>query len=329
MDAKKFWKEAKTISDEETFKRLAIELFHYQIMHVPVYKQFLNLLNFNPDSVAEITDIPFLPVQLFKSHSVTDQKITPEFYFTSSGTTGQITSRHYVADKEIYDESLLEGFRIFYGDPAQYCFLALLPSYLERSGSSLVYMVDVLIRESKHPDSGFYLHNLGQLHDKLILLQKNQTRIFLLGVTYALLDLFEAYPTNLQRTVIMETGGMKGRRKELVRAELHEVLSEQSGVAHIHSEYGMTELFSQAYSHQKGFFKCPPWMRALIYDLHDPFTSISQGLTGTINVIDLANIHSCAFIATQDLGRITPSGEFEVLGRMDSSELRGCNLMIA
>jgi phenylacetate-coenzyme A ligase PaaK-like adenylate-forming protein len=297
-------------------------------MNVEVYRNFLENLKFEAGAVKEIKDIPFLPIQLFKTHKVSDQPATPEFFFSSSGTTGQTTSKHFIADLEIYQDSLIEGFQYFYGDPSQYCFLALLPSYLERGGSSLVYMVNTLIEKSVYPESGFYLNNLQQLNEKLISLTSQNKPVFLIGVSYALLDLFESFPVRLNNAIVMETGGMKGRRKEMIRKELHEVLAAGSGVSVIHSEYGMTELLSQAYALEKGNFRCPPWMKVFIHEIHDPFQVAITGDTGNINVIDLANIHSCAFVATQDLGKMTSSNSFEVLGRIDAGELRGCNLMI-
>jgi len=328
MKPKEFWQAALSIADEATFNRLALELFHYQSENVGVYRKFLQHLKFHPAKVRSISEIPFLPVQLFKSMQVTDHQKSPDFYFSSSGTTEQVPSRHYISDLSIYDESLMHGFRYFYGDPSKYCIFALLPSYLERSGSSLVYMVDSLMKSGNHPESGFYLHNLDELSLKLSKFNDRNVTILLLGVTYALLDLFEQYPVRIPHAVIMETGGMKGRRKEMIRPELHQKLSELSGAGVIHSEYGMTELLSQAYSRESGLFKCPPWMKVFMHDLHDPFCALPNMETGMVNIIDLANIHSCAFISTHDLGRRLPDGQFEILGRADNSELRGCNLMI-
>ena len=322
-----FWIRATAVHDEVTFNECALELFRYQSEQVTVYKEFLRLLKKDASSIKHYSEIPFLPVSLFKNKIVADQKSTPDFYFTSSGTTGQITSRHYLADRKIYDDSLLKCFTHFYGDPGQYCFLALLPSYLERSGSSLVYMMEHLIREGGHPLSGFFLHNHQELASRIKILTDRGEKNFLLGVTYALLDFFEKYPMQLSNAIVMETGGMKGRRKELVKSEVHQLLSAGTGLKHIHSEYGMTELLSQSYSPGEGVFNCPPWMKIIVGDLHDPFSLAATNETGNIKVIDLANIHSCAFIETQDLGRIKIDNSFEVLGRMDNSELRGCNLM--
>jgi len=327
MNADTFWKTAQKIASAKEFDQHAIELFHYQSEHVEVYKKFLELFKFNKSEVKNIFDIPFLPVQLFKSHKICDESQT-DFYFTSSGTTGQTTSKHFVSDLKIYNESLLNGFKYFYGNPSEYCILALLPTYLEREHSSLVYMVEKLMKESNHPDSGFFLNNPNELNDRLIKLKNKNVKIFLLGVTYALLDLFEQFPLNLSNAIIVETGGMKGRRKEIIRTELHDTLKKFSSAHEIHSEYGMTELLSQAYSKKDGIFYCTPWMRVLVSEIHDPHSYILTGGTGNLNIIDLANIHSCAFIATQDLGRMKTGGGFEVLGRMDNSELRGCNLMV-
>lgn len=323
-----FLNRAFQISNEVEFDHLAMEIFRYQSKEVKVYRNFLNFLRVDINEIKTFQQIPCLPVTFFKSHEVTDQENTPAFYFSSSGTTGQVNSKHFVPDLNIYDKSLNKAFEQFYGSPDQYCFLALLPSYLEREGSSLVYMVEKLMKEGNHPDSGFYLFNHDDLNRKLQKLQQKGERIFLIGVTYALLDFFEKYPQQLSNTILLETGGMKGKRKELVKAELHQILSIKSGIPSIHSEYGMTELLSQAYSKGKGIFQPPPWMRIKIHDLYDPFQILPKGQTGLIHIIDLANIHSCAFISTQDLGRIVNGDEFEVLGRSDNSELRGCNLMV-
>jgi len=323
-----FWRRACEIEGEDSFNECALELFRYQSVHVKVYKEYLGLLHKDPSSIKHFSEIPFLPVSLFKNNVVTDQHETPDFFFTSSGTTGQITSKHYLADPKIYEDSLLKCFTHFYGDPSHYCFLALLPSYLERSGSSLVYMMEKLILSGGHPMSGFFLHNHEELAQRMKVLSQNNEKIFLLGVTYALLDFFEKYPMQLSNVVVMETGGMKGKRKELVKSEIHELLTKGAGLKNIHSEYGMTELLSQSYSTGAGIFSCTPWMKILISDLHDPFSQAKTGETGIIKVIDLANIHSCAFLETQDLGRIVSDNNFEVLGRMDHSELRGCNLLV-
>ena len=274
-----------------------------------------------------IEQIPFLPIKFFKSHQVITGDNSPEIVFNSSGTTGQLTSKHYVANTSVYKTSFLKTFEQFYGSPEDYCILALLPSYLEREGSSLVYMVHDLIVKSGHPDSGFYLHEHGKLAQKLKELDSKGVKILLIGVSFALLDLVSNYSFSLKNTIIMETGGMKGRKKEMIREELHGILKAGFGVGEIHSEYGMTELLSQAYSLGKGSFECPPWMRVLIRDPEDPLTLLPDGKSGGVNIIDLANLHSCSFIATQDLGKLYPDGSFEILGRFDHSDLRGCNLM--
>ena len=254
------------------------------------------------------------------------QEPAPELIFESSGTTGDTPSRHYVADASIYEQSLLRGFEAFYGNPANYTILALLPSYLERKNASLVHMATTLMEKSGKPGNGFYINEWEQLHNVIDTLEKRGEKILLLGVTFALLDFATAYPMKLTNTLVMETGGMKGRREELTRTEVHEILKTQWQLSHIHSEYGMTELLSQAYATANGIFKCTNTMRVLIRDSNDPL-DVKESGTGALNIIDLANLHSCSFIATEDLGRIAPDGTFEVLGRMDNSALRGCSLM--
>ena len=293
-----------------------------------MYRSFCDLLYTHPSDVKTIHEIPFLPIQFFKIHQVLSSQGPVETTFTSSGTTGSITSKHLVTDLDLYKNSFKKGFEQFYGDIKDYVILALLPSYLEREGSSLIYMVDDMINKSNHPESGFYLNNLGELKETLTLLDSQNKKVLLIGVSFALLDLVEAHQFNLKHTVVMETGGMKGRRKELVRDELHSVLKQGFGVETIHSEYGMTELLSQAYSSGNGIFICPNWMKILTRDTEDALTIQKTGKTGGINVIDLANINSCAFIATQDLGRVFNDNSFEVIGRFDNSDIRGCNLMV-
>ena len=278
--------------------------------------------------VKTIQQIPFLPIQFFKSHSVISNENSIQKTFTSSGTSGEQTSKHYVTDVSIYEKSYQNGFSQFYGNIEDYVVLALLPSYLEREGSSLIYMVSDLIQKTKNSESGFYLHNTDALIDKLIVLDSTGKNVILIGVTYALLDLIEKHQFQLKNTIIMETGGMKGKRKELIREELHAQLCGGFGVSSIHSEYGMTELLSQAYSLGNGIFECPTWMQILIRDTEDALNYVENGKTGGINVIDLANINSCSFIATQDLGKKYPNTTFEVLGRFDHSDIRGCNLMV-
>ena len=316
-----------SISTSSQFERIALEVFHYQAGQCPIYSEFISGLGIDPLSVQKVSDIPFLPIQFFKSHSVISGNKKPEITFSSSATSG-VQSQHQVTDLSIYEHSFREGFKKHYGGVKQYAILALLPSYLEREGSSLIYMVDDLIRKSENSKSGYFLHNHADLYQALQELKEKNTATILIGVTYALLDFAEQYKIDFPNLIVMETGGMKGKRKELIREELHAVLQKGFGVSSIHSEYGMTELLSQAYSKGTGIFKCPPWMQINIRDINDPFTLLDPGKTGGLNVIDLANINSCSFIATQDLGKLYPDGSFEVLGRFDNSDMRGCNLMV-
>jgi phenylacetate-coenzyme A ligase PaaK-like adenylate-forming protein len=315
------------ISSDAEFEQMAMQVFAFQFENNPVYRSFCDLLYKHPSDVKHIQDIPFLPIEFFKSHKILSNTESIQKTFSSSGTTGSSTSKHHITDLSIYEKSFKGSFRHFYGDINDYVILALLPSYLEREGSSLVHMTNELIRLSGHEESGFYLDNLNALKDILIRLDLEGTQVLLIGVSFALLDLIETHEFNLNNTIVMETGGMKGRRKELIREELHYTLMNGFGVTHIHSEYGMTELLSQAYSKGDGIFQGPPWMRILIRDTEDALTIESNNQTGGINVIDLANINSCAFIATQDLGKIHQDATFEVLGRFDHSDIRGCNLM--
>jgi len=309
------------------FKQHALELFKYQYENNTVYRSYCDLINSAYSEVNEVHEIPFLPIQFFKSHTVSCVSKAPDKIFLSSKTTGQIASKHFVNDLKIYHKSFEKGFNEFYGSIKNYTILALLPSYLERENSSLVYMANQLIEQSKHPLSGFYLDELDQLINTLQTLEKKGQKTILLGVTFALLTLIEKKKLNLNNTIIMETGGMKGMRKELVREALHSLFKKGFGVKNIHSEYGMTELMSQAYSKKNGLYNCPPWMKVLIRSTDDPFEIIQEEKTGAINIIDLANVESCAFIATQDLGKTYNDGSFEVLGRFDTSEIRGCNLI--
>lgn len=303
-------------------------MYRYQFAENPVYRKFCELIHRTPENVTALEEIPFLPISFFKSHPVMSGTFAPEITFSSSGTTGELTSKHAVKSLDLYVQSFTTGFREFYGDIENYVVLALLPSYLEREGSSLVLMADELIKRSKSDHSGFYLNNYNALIEKIEYLEQQGKTILLLGVTYALLDLAEMGPFQWSNTVVMETGGMKGRRREMIREELHQQLCHQLGVASVHSEYGMTELLSQAYSLGNGRFACAPWMQVLIRDTEDPLTWQPHGKTGGINVVDLANLHSCAFIATQDLGKMHADGTFEVLGRFDHADIRGCNLMV-
>lgn len=315
------------IGSSDDFLRLALEVFRFQYENVPVYRSFCDFLRCDPHGINSLDKIPFLPIQFFKNNSIIVNQMDPEVTFTSSGTTGTVTSSHLVGDVGIYEKSFFKGFTREYGMPNNYAILALLPSYLERQGSSLIYMVESLINHSQNLHSGFYLNELDSLLEKLELLESKGQKSLLIGVSYALLDLIEKKQLNLKHTTIMETGGMKGKRKEMIKEELHEILKNGFGVEKIHSEYGMTELLSQAYSKGDGIFQCPPWMKILTRDPEDAQTYITQK-TGGINVVDLANIYSCSFIATQDLGKALSNGNFEIMGRFDTSDIRGCNLMV-
>jgi len=317
-----------SIQTEADFVQAALQTFGYQYQHNEVYQRFCTLLGRTPDKVRQLTDIPFLPIEFFKSEAVYCGNERPTTVFTSSGTTGSQTSRHYVKDLAVYQQSFRQGFADFYGNIEEYTVLALLPSYLERTGSSLITMVADLIERSGSADSGFYLNEYDLLAEKLTSLDRSGRKVLLIGVSFALLDLVETHRFQLKNTIVMETGGMKGRRKELIREELHAILCEGFGVEHIHSEYGMTELLSQAYSAGSGLYESVRWLKVLIRDTNDALSYQRPLKTGGINLIDLANIHSCSFIATQDLGRLHPDGKFEVLGRFDNADIRGCNLLI-
>ena len=311
---------------EENFEALALEVFRFQAKNNPVYSDFLRALKVEPARVSKITEIPFLPVRFFKSNQIKTTQFTPQAIFESSGTSASVNSRHFVKDLLLYEESFTKGFELAYGPINQYCIIGLLPSYLERGDSSLVYMVDKLVQLSEHPQSGFYLSEYEQLAVVLQELEKRKQPALLIGVTFALLDFAEKHSFPLQHTIVMETGGMKGRRQEMIRPEVHEILKKAFNLSVVHSEYGMTELLSQAWSKGEGVFNCPPWMKILMRDEEDPFLIKSVG-SGTINIIDLANIWSCSFIATDDVGKLNADGSFEVLGRVDGSDLRGCSLM--
>ena len=317
-----------SISNNKQFEKIALKVFRFQYDNNVVYREFCQYLNVEKHDVKSLQKIPFLPIQFFKSHEVLSSQEKIQETFTSSGTTGMTTSRHLITDVTLYEESYRKAFSEFYGNIENYAVLALLPSYLDREGSSLIYMVNDLIKLSNHSESGFYLNNYDELIQKLLELDNAGENIILIGVTYALLDLIEKQNFQLKNVIIMETGGMKGRRKEMIREELHDLLCKGFGVDAIHSEYGMTELLSQAYSLGHGVFECPNWMQILIRDTEDALSYIENGKTGGINVIDLANINSCSFIATQDLGKKKPNNSFEVLGRFDNSDIRGCNLMV-
>lgn len=316
------------IQNEATFNEAALEAFRFQYHEVDIYHDYCSSIQCNPKSVNYYLNIPFLPISFFKTHQVIARNREIQAHFKSSGTTGFNTSNHFIHSTKIYEASFLETFTRFYGNTKNLCILALLPSYLEQGNSSLVYMADKLIKESQHPKSGFYLNNYQELSETLKEVEQQNQPTILLGVTYALLDLAEQYPQPLQNTIIMETGGMKGRRKEIVREALHDFLKKQFGVPSIHSEYGMTELLSQGYSQGNGIFKSPPWLKILIRDTYDPFSWVKPQASGGINVIDLANIYSCCFIETGDLGKYINHNEFTILGRFDNSDIRGCNLMV-
>lgn len=316
------------IKDQTQFVRCALEVFQYQFENNPVYRSFCDLLYIHPSDVTTIENIPFLPIEFFKTHEVHTQKTNPPLYFSSSGTTQTATSKHYVVNIEDYIQSFTRGFNLAYGDIKEYAILALLPNYLEREGSSLVHMIDHLIKTSNNEYSGFYLHDHFALSEKINLLERQGQKTLLIGVSFALLDLLDSHSFNLKSTIVMETGGMKGKRKELIREELHTILKEGFGVFTVHSEYGMTELFSQAYSKGNGVFTTPPWMKVIARDPEDPITLLPANKTGGLSIIDLANLHSCSFIATKDLGKVATDGSFTVAGRFDNSDIRGCNLMV-
>ncbi len=317
-----------SIQNDTDFELAALEVFKHQYINNTVYQRFCNLLGVTKTAVTSIHDIPHLPIQFFKQEKIVSTSSTIEKIFTSSGTTASITSKHYISDLKIYEQSFQKGFQYFYGDIKDYVILALLPSYLEREGSSLIYMAEKLIADSQSKDSGFYLYDHKKLIETLKKLRTENKKVLLLGVSFALLDLIENQNVALDSNVIvMETGGMKGKRKEIIRQELHQILKKGFALSQIHSEYGMTELLSQAYSKGNGIFYCPPWMKISIRNPEDALSNLGHHKTGGINIIDLANINSCSFIATQDLGKTSETGAFEILGRFDHSDIRGCNLM--
>jgi phenylacetate-coenzyme A ligase PaaK-like adenylate-forming protein len=317
-----------SIKNESDFNELALEAFHFQFKNLKIYREYCKALQTPVEKIEHYTQIPFLPISFFKTHKVISEGISPKAHFKSSGTTGFNTSNHFVHNPELYEKSFTAAFHHFYGDPDQYCILALLPSYVAQGNSSLVYMAQKLTELSKHPKSGFYLNNYEELSLTLQYLEKQKQKTILLGVTYALLDLAEQFPQKLTHTLIMETGGMKGHRKEIIREALHAFLCKQFGVQSIHSEYGMTELLSQGYSKGNGVFETPPWLKILIRDTYDPFHWMTKSASGGINVIDLANIYSCCFIETADLGKYLNQKQFTLLGRFDNSDIRGCNLLV-
>lgn len=318
-----------SVSGARSFERLALEIFRFQAAGCPVYREYLALLGVDPEKVDSLFSIPFMPISFFRDHTVLTGEGPAEKVFLSSGTTGVRQSRHHLKDTAIYDRSLEEGFRLFYGDPSQYAVMGLLPSYLEREGSSLIYMVNRLMQISCNDMGGFFLSDHAALLRSVEKARRAGTKVLLIGVTFALLDLAEEQPRDLSDLIIMETGGMKGRRREMIREEVHEILMKAFGVSSVHSEYGMTEMLSQAWSAGGGLFTAPPWMKVLIRDSHDPADHTDDpGTAGGISVIDLANYWSCSFIATADLGRMHPGGQFEVQGRFDEADIRGCNLLV-
>ena len=328
ISSMKIYEDIFQIKTDQDFYEKALQVFQIQFDKNKVYRSFCDLLNVHPSDVNSIEEIPFLPIQFFKSHELLSNQDQIEYVFESSGTTGQSLSKHFITDLNLYEKSFITNFINSYGPIEQYTILALLPNYLERQNSSLVFMVDRLIKMTQNPNSGFFLDQLEELVRTLIDLDSKGQKVLLIGVSFALLDLISLHQFKLSHVTIMETGGMKGKRKELIRNELHQLLMRGFGVKQIHSEYGMTELLSQAYSKENGLFYGPNWMRVLIRDTEDALSILPHGKTGGINIIDLANINSCAFIATQDLGRQHADGAFEILGRFDHSDIRGCNLMV-
>lgn len=311
-----------------SFEKKAILVFQYQYQYIPVYQSFCDYLSRNPSCVSSIHDIPFLPVEMFKYHTMLSTEAEYETIFRSSKTTGEQASEHFIASCSLYERAILQGFTSEYGDPSNYCILGLLPSYLERDDASLVYMVNYLMSCSGHKDNGFYLHNYKELAVTLSSLIAQGQQVILFGVSFALLDMAEQVPMDLGKTIIIETGGMKGKRKEMIREELHGLLKDSFQVEHIHSEYGMTECLSQAYYQQNNRFSPSSTMQIIIREIQDPFHFLPYGKSGAINIIDLANIYSCSFLATQDIGKVYENNQFEVLGRTDFSDIRGCNLMV-
>ncbi|MDR2271734.1 MAG: acyl transferase [Sphingobacterium sp.] len=322
------WTDFLEIQTEDDFNAYCLETYQFQLQHCQVYRNYVSLLGKEKNKLQHYTEIPFMPIEFFKTQKVLADGMDPQIIFSSSGTTGMVTSKHLVADVSIYEQTFRRIFEDFYGPITDIAVLALLPSYLERSGSSLIYMIDDLMKQSKQAESNYFLYNHRELYDTLVQLKDNGTKTILFGVTYALLDFIETYAFEFPELIIMETGGMKGKRKEMVKQEIHQMLEAAFKVSGIHSEYGMTELLSQGYSSGKGIFYLPKWMRILIRDTNDPLSLIHSDRTGGINVIDLANRYSCSFIATQDLGKVYQDGSFEILGRFDQSDIRGCNLLV-
>ncbi len=315
------------------FESLALRIFQFQYEQNPFYREYCMSVHVDITSVKFVEQIPFLPIQFFKSREIKTTLFDPEMIFESSGTTGSINSKHFIKEIGIYEESFMNNFESCYGDSSNFCILGLLPAYLERKHSSLVWMVNALIKKSKYRESGFHLYDHETLKNILVQNEKEAKPTLLIGVTYALLDFFEKFPVHLTHTIIMETGGMKGRKAEMTRTAVHQFLKSRANVDHIHSEYGMTELLSQAYAKKNGIFDCPAWMKVVLRKEDDPFDTIfpeaitGASASGVINVIDLANLYSCSFIATDDIGKLYKNGSFEVMGRLDNSDIRGCSLM--
>ncbi|MEN8120182.1 MAG: acyl transferase [Bacteroidota bacterium] len=328
VKAKQLKKRIFNIKTQQDFIDLTLDIFNYQYHNNDIYRLFIQLIGCNPNSITHINEIPFLPIEFFKQNKIVSGKDKEKIIFLSSGTTDIVQSKHYITDLEIYKTSFIKSFNIFFGNPEKYTILALLPNYLEREGSSLVFMVNELIKRSNDQHSGFYLHNYKELLNKISDLRKSKKKILLIGVSYALLDLPISDSGIFENVIIMETGGMKGKRKEMTKNELHKTLQAKYNVGNINSEYGMTELLSQAYSTGKGLFSTPPWMKVIIRDTYDPFSYLEEGRSGGINIIDLANLNSCSFIETKDIGKLKANNQFEVLGRFDNSDIRGCNLLI-
>ncbi|SHK89666.1 long-chain-fatty-acid--protein ligase [Chryseobacterium polytrichastri] len=322
-----------SIQSEQDFLDAALKTFRYQYENIEIYRKFVDYLKINPDEVSELTKIPFLPIEMFKNHQIVDKNVSANLYFQSSGTTQMNLSKHFIADENIYQESIYKSFEQFIGKPEDFIFLGLLPSYLEKQNSSLIYMVDYLMKKSAKPENGYFLYNHSDLFELLNTLKDK--KVILFGVSFALLDFLDYCDSNAQTLAlsdtltIIETGGMKGRKEEMTKDELLTILQEGFKTDKIYSEYSMTELLSQAYSLGENVYQCPNWMRILVRNAEDPFNYEKEGRTGAINIIDLGNIHSCAFIATQDLGKTLPDGKFQVLGRIDHSDIRGCSLLVS
>lgn len=317
-----------SINNPKEFENTCLDTFRYQYEHIVIYREFVDLIGVDSKEIQHINQIPFLPISFFKTHRIISDEKDAEIIFSSSGSSGMPASQHLVSDSDLYRKSFTRGFEYFYRSSANYCFLALLPSYLERQGSSLIFMMDYFIQQSRFAQSGFYLNELNELASVLKSNAKIKIPTILLGVSYALLDLAELYPMDLSQVIVMETGGMKGNRPEISKEKLHTILCNAFNLQVVHSEYGMTELLSQAYSKGNGRFFAPPWMKVRIRDLYDPLAYFDSGKTGGMNIIDLANQYSCSFIQTDDLGKLNEDGSFQVLGRLEASGLRGCNLLV-